>query len=333
LKSYEAVDILAMFEANLVSKSSWDILLPTIRRDAPFGPFDQGSEIWVEWNPELDTDETYIRFALNPPPDCVSVEMNWDSNPFFPEILREQKDEAYKRDPDDARTIWGGKTRKTLKGAIFAKEIEAAINEGRIAPTWRVDRSKPVTFSFDLGDFDMTAFWAWQQVGSEHNCVDYYSSTGQGIDHFLDEIRHRDYKVKHILLPHDAAQAHQSARGHSKGNTIEKQARAVFADAVRLVPLVSIPNRINAARQLFPRINFAEKETSAGIQALTHYTYKIDERGQRSKLPLHDWASHASDAFQYYAVWLKEGSSERPNNSASEERVLTVGQVGTGWMG
>lgn len=332
IKSYEAIDIFALFEANLVSKDSWDTILPTVRRDAPFGPFDLGSEIWCEFNPSLDTDETYVRFVLDPPPDCVSIELNWSDNPFFPDILKEQKDEAYRRDPDDARTIWGGKTRKTLKGAVFAKEIDTALSEGRIAREWRVDRTKPVTFSFDLGDFDMCAFWAWQQVGSEHNCIDYYSNTGQGIDHFLDEIRKRDYKVKHILLPHDAAQAHQSARGHAKGNTIEKQARAVYSDAVRIVPRVSIPNRINAARQLFPRINFAEKETAAGVQALTHYTYKIDERGQRSKLPNHDWASHAADAFTYYAVFLKEGTMDKPKAQEDETRTLTLGQSSAGWM-
>jgi phage terminase large subunit len=333
IKSMEAVDIFAVFEANLVSKNSWEVTLPTIRRDAPFGPFDQGSEIWVEWNPELDTDETYIRFALNPPPDCVSVEMNWNDNPFFPEILKEQKDEAYKRDADDARTIWGGKTRKTLKGAIFAKELELAISEGRISSNYKVDRSKPVTFSFDLGDSDMCAWFAWQQMGMEHNCIDYYGNTGHGIDHFLDEIRKRDYKVKHILLPHDAAQAHQSARGNKSGNTIEKQVRAVYQDAVRLVPRVSIVNRINAARQLFPRINFAEQPTSAGIQGLTRYQYKIDERGQRSREPLHNWASNPADAFTYYAVWLREGSVDKPKTAQSGERTLTVGQVGTSWMG
>lgn len=333
IKSMEAIDVFAVFEANLVSKDSWDTVLPTVRRDPPFGPFDNGSEVWVEFNPSLDTDETYVRFVLSPPPDCVSVELNYSDNPFFPQILRRQKDEAYKRDPDDARTIWGGKTRKTLKGAIFAKELELALSEGRISPQYKVDRSKPVTFSFDLGDSDMCAWWGWQQIGMEHNAIDFYGNTGHGIDHFLDEIRKRDYKVGQILLPHDASQAHQSARGNKAGNTIEKQVRAVYADAVRLVPRVSVANRINASRQLFPRINFAEQPTSAGVQGLTHYQFKLDERGQRSKEPLHNWASNPADAFQYYAVWLREGSTDKPKQSGAQERTLTVGQVGTSWMG
>lgn len=333
IKSYEAIDIFACFEANLVSKNSWETVLPTVRRDAPFGPFDQGSEIWVEWNPDLDTDETHIRFALDPPPGCVSVKMNWMDNPFFPDILCEQKDEAFRRDPDDARTVWNGDTRRTLKGAIFAKELETALTEGRISPQWKVDRTKPVTISFDLGDSDMCAFWVWQQIGMEHTACDYYGNSGHGIDHFMDQIRRKDYKIKHILLPHDASQAHQSARGHANGNTIEKQVRAIFPDAVRMVPRVSVANRINATRQLFPRINFSEGPTSAGVQGLTHYSYKIDERGQRSREPLHNWASNPADAFTYYAVFLKEGTMNKPEAQEDNERSLTLGQSSAGWMG
>ena len=60
LKSYEGADICWAEEAANVSKSSWEVLIPTIRRE--------GSEIWISFNPELDTDETYKRFVLKPPP-------------------------------------------------------------------------------------------------------------------------------------------------------------------------------------------------------------------------------------------------------------------------
>lgn len=334
IKSMEAVDIFAVFEANNVSKNSWDVLIPTIRRDPPFGPFGKGSEIWAEFNPELSTDETYKRFVLSPPDYCKTIQMNWSDNPFFPQVLVVEKENDYKRDPDEARTIWGGQTRKTLKGAIFAKELEAALTEGRISPTFKADMTKPVTFSFDLGDSDMCAWWAWQQIGMEHNCVDYYGNTGFGFDHFADEILSRRHKVGKILLPHDAAQAHQSARGHKLGNTIEKQARAVFEDKVRLVPRVSIVNRINAARNLFPRINFAEGPTSDGVQGLTHYQYKVDEKNQRSKEPLHNWASNPADAFTYYAVWLKEGSQERSKpRTEFDVPQRSSFQSGQSWMG
>ena len=59
IKSFEGVDICWVEEAQVVKKKSWDLLIPTIRKP--------GSEIWFTFNPELDTDETYVRFVENPP--------------------------------------------------------------------------------------------------------------------------------------------------------------------------------------------------------------------------------------------------------------------------
>lgn len=42
-----------------VSKKSWDVLIPTIRKE--------GSEIWVTLNPDMETDETYQRFIATAP--------------------------------------------------------------------------------------------------------------------------------------------------------------------------------------------------------------------------------------------------------------------------
>lgn len=331
IKSMEAIDIFAVFEADAVSQDSWDKVLPTVRRDPPFGPFDLGSEVWVEFNPELDTDETFKRFVVRPPKGCVSVEMSYRDNPFFPKILQDQMEEMRDRDPDNFRTVWEGKTRKTLKGAIFAKELQAAIEEGRLSPSIKLDPTKPCIFSFDLGDHDVCCWWAWQQIGMEHNAVDFYGNTGFGIDHYLDEIEARKLKVKYILLPHDAAQAHQSARGAKGGNTIEKQARAVYPDKVRLVPPVSKVNRINATRALFPRINIAEGPTSDGVMKLTRYRYKISERGQRSSQPDHE-DSDPADAFTYYPVWLREGTLDARKPQAEVVRA-SVTEHSQGWMG
>jgi phage terminase large subunit len=60
VKSFEGVDICWVEEAQTVSKTSWNVLIPTIRKD--------GSEIWVTFNPELETDDTYQRFVVTPLP-------------------------------------------------------------------------------------------------------------------------------------------------------------------------------------------------------------------------------------------------------------------------
>src|SRR5713101_8467749 len=69
LKSYAGVDIVWVEEAQTVKKRSWDILIPTLRAE--------NSEFWISFNPDMDDDDTYTRFLVNPPPGTVSVKMGW----------------------------------------------------------------------------------------------------------------------------------------------------------------------------------------------------------------------------------------------------------------
>ena len=78
IKSFEGVDRVWVEEGQSITARSWKILIPTIRKD--------GSEIWVSYNPELETDETHRRFVLTPPPDCLAEVMNWQDNPWFPPV-------------------------------------------------------------------------------------------------------------------------------------------------------------------------------------------------------------------------------------------------------
>lgn len=110
-KSLEGVDIAWVEEAEAVSEYSWDILEPTIRK--------KGSEIWINFNPEYETDATYRRFVINTPNNCWIVKLGWKDNPWFPEELRELKDRMYATDPDRADWVWGGNCRKHSKAEIL----------------------------------------------------------------------------------------------------------------------------------------------------------------------------------------------------------------------
>ena len=86
IKSFEGVDVVWVEEGQAVSKKSWDVLTPTIRKP--------GSEIWVSFNPDLESDETYQRFVAQPPAGAVVVQMNWRDNPWFPpELEAERQDD------------------------------------------------------------------------------------------------------------------------------------------------------------------------------------------------------------------------------------------------
>lgn len=336
IKSMEGIDILWVTEAVHVSKTKWNILLPTVRRDPPYGPFKQGSEIWIDFNPELTSDDTYQMFVVDPPEGSIVIELNYKDNPFFPDFSRKLMEAMRKSDRDEYMTIWMGKTRKALAGSIFAKELEAGITAGRIGPNIKYMPDRPVILSFDLGDADVTAMWAWQQIGNEHNCIDYEEESGQEIGYFLRLAQERKYIIKGVWLPHDAEQKHQAARP-LKANTIEKQAKTIFPQPgiVKIVPNTTNVTQISVTRALFPRVNINDNTCSRGVMTLQHFKFEVNPHTkERSSQPVHNWASHGAKGFMYYAVQLSEGRRKEMDDAETGEANTGRGtdHGSTGWM-
>lgn len=100
IKSLEGIDICWMEEAEAVSKESWDILIPTIRKP--------GSEIWVSYNPKNILDDTHQRFVIAPPDDVCLLTVNYSENPWFPDVLRLEMEECKRKDYDLYLHIWEG---------------------------------------------------------------------------------------------------------------------------------------------------------------------------------------------------------------------------------
>lgn len=340
IKSMAHIDICAVFEATFVSQHSWEVLLPTVRRDPPHGPFGQGSEIWIEFNPELATDYTYKFWVGKPPSGTVRVEMNWRDNPFFPEFLDKLRRDTLERDPDGYQNIWEGKTRRVLQGSIYAKELLAATSEGRINPHVEWDRAKPVDVSFDLGKSDMEAVWCWQQVGDQHKAINFYGNTGEPHTHYLGWLQTTGYLIRHIYLPHDGD--HDVA---AAPKSIAAQTRDLFPGDRRVIVVPRIPTiamGIDIVRNVFPRLWFHEIRCSDGLTALQHYQYStdpetLDPKGNpaRSRTPLHNWASNPADGLRTYC----EGISRPVSKPLTPQDNLGYGgrrggqRGGAGWLG
>lgn len=121
IKSMTGIDIVWVEEAENVSKESWDILIPTIRED--------GSQIIVSFNPKNILDDTYQRFVINPPDDCVSTLVNWQDNPYFPKALEKHRDEMREQDYDLYLHVYEGQPLADSDQAIIKPSwIEAAVN-------------------------------------------------------------------------------------------------------------------------------------------------------------------------------------------------------------
>jgi len=295
LKSIEGCDVAWIEEAQMVSKSSWETLIPTIRKP--------GSEIWISFNPELDTDETYRRFVRDPPPNAVVRKVNHCDNPWFPEVLREEMEILKARDYDAYLTIWEGHTRQVLDGAIYTNEIRAATSEDRFTRV-PYDVSKPVETFWDLGRADMTSIWFVQQIGFEFRVIDFYQNRGFPLAHYLKVLQEKPYVYSTCWLPHDAQNELLASE-----RTIEQQMRDSGRD-VRIVPKVFVTDGINALRTLFPRCWFDQERCADGINALRRYRYGVNPvSNQWTKEPLHDINSHAADALRYFATAMQEGDS------------------------
>lgn len=111
IKSLEGVDICWFEEAQRGSALSWEILIPTIRKE--------GSEIWATFNTDEETDPTYQKFIVNPLPNAKVIKVNYDSNPWFPETLRLEMEYCRATDMDAYRHIWLGECRKRSAAEVF----------------------------------------------------------------------------------------------------------------------------------------------------------------------------------------------------------------------
>lgn len=298
VKSYEGIDICWVEEAQTVSRNSWKTLTPTIRKE--------GSEIWVSFNPELETDETYQRFVVNPPPDTISIKINYWDNPWFPETLRNEMEALKARDHEAYMQVWEGVCRQTIDGAIFAKEMMRAEAEERITKV-PYDASKPVHAICDLGWSDATAWWLVQFVGMETRLIRYFEGSQRTMTSYLAELQSFGYVYDTIWLPHDAQNKTLAAAGRS----IEDIVRGA-GFKTRVLERVPTIDSINAARTIFPNCYFDRENCADGLNCLRHYRYEVDpETGNFSKMPLHDRFSHGADAFRYIALMVREPAKVR----------------------
>lgn len=305
IKSLEGFDIAWVEEAQTLSKTSLNLLRPTIRKD--------GSELWFSWNPRLKTDPVDVMLRSNPPTNAVVVRANWDDNPWLPSVLEQERLDCRRDQPDEYDHIWDGDYITAVEGAYYKEHLAMARREGRIGSVG-VDPLMTIRLFCDIGGTgaraDAFSMWAAQFIGKEMRVLNYYEVVGQPLAAHLGWMREQGYtpRTAKIWLPHD---------GSTHDRVFDVSYESAFIDAGFDVTV--IPNqgkgaaaaRIEAGRRLFPRMWFNEKPCSAGIDALAWYHEKRDESRNIGLGPEHDWASHGADAFGLMAVAYEEPKTRR----------------------
>ncbi len=187
-----------------------------------------------------------------------------------------------------------------LPGAYYGKLLALADKEKRIGKVPN-EPMVPVITAWDLGIGDSTAIWFCQQVGKEIRIIDYYENSGVGLDHYCKVLAEKPYTYYEHLLPHDA-NVSELGTGKRRIDTL----RDMGLSKTRVLPQMSVDDGIHAARMMLPKCWFDEVKCGRGLDALRNYQKEYDDKLQTFKdRPLHDWSSHAADAFRYLAVGIK----------------------------
>lgn len=296
IKSFEGCDIVWVEEAQSVSKRSWSVLIPTIRKD--------GSEIWLSFNPELETDETYDRFITNQPDDAIIVNMNYTDNPWFPEVLEKERLHAKATLPkSEYENIWEGKCLPAVAGAIYYDEIAKAEEEGRICNVPHDPKLK-VQIIFDLGWNDAMSISLVQKNISALAVIENIEDSHKTLAHYSALLKEKKYNWGKVYLPHDGRH-----KDYRTGKSAEDIMKALGWD-VEITPNISIEDGIRLTRMTFPRVYFDKTKAARLVQCAKRYRRSINQQTNEPGAPLHDEWSHGADNLRYIAVNAESMTNE-----------------------
>lgn len=217
------------------------------------------------------------------------------------EVLGEYIKSEYPSTPDEA-------FESSNEGFYYAAQIAKMRKQGRIC---RVPHSEYslVHTAWDIGLDDHTAIWFYQQnLGGEIQVIDYYENRDEDAKHYCNVVRNKPYSYGVHVLPHDA------------GNRSIIQ-KICYADVVspllegktHVLEIKDKLSGIHAVRSVLSKCVFDEEKCFLGLKHLETYRREWDDkRGGYKSQPVHDAASHGSDAFRILATSLhltSEGGS------------------------
>jgi hypothetical protein len=207
-----------------------------------------------------------------------------------------------------------------VPGAIFGKELQVAQDSGRIGSV-PYDQAHKVDTWWDLGIGDSTAIWFTQSVGRAIHVIDFYEARNEGLPHYAKILTNKGYFYGSHNAPHDI-EVRELGSGKSR--------REISYDLginFRVVPKLPVEDGIHAAQLILSRCWFDQASCKAGLESLRQYHRAYNERLRTFRnSPVHDWASHAADAWRYFAVGVKENRGfDRPPQALADSNYNPLG--------
>jgi len=293
LKAYESYDKLWLEEAQTASSESLRTVIPTFRK--------AGSEIYITYNPMLESDPIVDFTLKNPPPGMVVVDTSYRDNLWLSNESREYIEHLKATNPQQYDEDYGGQFRRTVTGAVYGDELSTLVKDGRETKVPH-DMSKPVETFWDIGD-RYTAIWFVQKYPMEYHIIDFAHFELASLASIFVDLNKRPYGYERHTLTQDA-KSNQLATG----KTIEQQARELAGlNKIKVLGITTLKAQISSTKAIFPRCYFDADNCKDGLHALRHYRFPEASRvGVEHDKPMHDWASHGGSAFQTFAVGVND---------------------------
>lgn len=293
IKSMEDIDICWVEEAETISNRSWEILIPTIRKEECYIYSDNQpstSEIWITWNPDLETDPTYVRFIKNR--DALgeqvhSVTVNWEHNPYFPLTLSIEKDAMYANDPDTAAHVYGGQCRTNSASQIMKGKyiIEAFEPDRSVFSKWN-GPYYGADWGFSNDPSVLVKLWIYEKrLYIEREWVGYHVENDELANHFR-RIDSGDV-LRHTILADNSRPetiSHVKKKGHLNVQPADKWKGSIedgIAHMRNYEKIVLHPNCVHA------------------LQEFRLYSYKVDSLSGLPTTLIEDKNNHVIDAIRY----------------------------------
>lgn len=288
---------------------AWDVVEPILRENGGISIFNM--------TPKGDNHaRAMYEFAKNHPLWYVEILTAKDTGVFddrqLDDILKDTINRfiAQGRSEEEAQAYFDQEYLCSFKspviGSYYGAAIRKAEDDKRITRV-PYDPRFPVQTFWDIGVGDSTAIWFIQNIGRSFNIIDYYESSGEGLPHYINKLREKGYTYSSHYAPHDIEVREWTGDGKTR-----LEIARTLGISFKIVPNISIEDGIEAARAILGKCWFDEEKCFRGIQALKSYKKDWDDKNKIFRThPKHDWSSHGSDAFRYFAVGVDESRPDR----------------------
>jgi len=222
------------------------------------------------------------------------IKLDPEQRAWYAKKSEEQGDEMkqeFPSTPDEAFEV-------AIEGAFYGTQMTYLRSRGRLTEVpW--EPSLPVNTFWDLGMNDSMTIWFHQRVGTSNRLFDYYQNSGEGLQHYAKILKDKGYFFGTHYMPHDIAVRELGNNGKSRKEVAEGLGIRPIHKVTRPKNIEEVLDGIEAVRAFLATCWIDEVSCAEGIRALDNYQKEWDDgAGTWKKGPLHNWASHGSDALR-----------------------------------